>query len=65
MMAQQRLSQTVAQIRAIEANALKDPAKIRQMKKDNEVLAQQGQMKAQKGKYLLIYTIITPNTNIK
>ena len=57
-MAQQRLSQTVAQIRAIEANSLKDANKIRQMKKENETLAQQSKMKAQKGIWDIIMDFI-------
>ncbi|KAJ3317529.1 Nitrogen permease regulator 2 [Blyttiomyces sp. JEL0837] len=46
--AQQRLANTVAQVRIIEVSALKDANKARRMKKENEVLAQQTQMKHQK-----------------
>ena len=47
-LSQTRVSQTVAQIRAIEAKALKDPSKIAEMTRNNALLNQQGEMKARK-----------------
>ncbi|KAJ3061236.1 hypothetical protein HDU98_002855, partial [Podochytrium sp. JEL0797] len=45
---QNRLADTVSQIRAIEINGIKDKNKARRMKRDNEIQAQQASMRQQK-----------------
>ncbi|KAJ3165312.1 hypothetical protein HK101_000241, partial [Irineochytrium annulatum] len=49
MMAQNRLQSTVAHIREIELNTVKDPQVVRRKKKENEILSQQSKMQQQKG----------------
>jgi hypothetical protein len=48
MLAQQRVSQTVAHIRSIEVNSMKDVNQRRRILKENEISVQQSQMKSQK-----------------
>ncbi|KAI8608157.1 hypothetical protein BC830DRAFT_1174668 [Chytriomyces sp. MP71] len=45
---QNRLAQTVLQIRAIEIKSIKDKNKVRRMKRENEITAQQVSMRQQK-----------------
>ncbi|KAJ3067760.1 Retinal guanylyl cyclase 2 [Podochytrium sp. JEL0797] len=48
LMSQQRLAETVSQIRAIEIKSIKDKNKARRMKRENEIQTQQTSMRQQK-----------------